>query len=83
MLLFSACSITVTGKISVKGNDPHVFPVLTSSDNTEYIISGTNKKIMMEKYQGKTITVKGLKKDRAKDQYGPAELEVTNILNVR
>jgi hypothetical protein len=73
-------SVTIEGKISVKGNEPNVYLALTTKDNREYSIVGKYEKEIWEKYQGQSIRVKGRIVKKGIGPGFPDEFEVTGIM---
>ena len=71
--------VTLSGRVAVKGNEPHTYIVLIT-DDTEYIIVGDLAGEIRREYQKKIITVKGKIVKKAIPGK-PAELEVFEILN--
>jgi hypothetical protein len=82
IMLLLSCSVTVTGRVSMKGNDPYLFTVITGPDNREFLVTGDQKKRIAETMQGKTITVKGTISEPRENVYGQSEINVTEILSV-
>ena len=81
-ILISCKSITLKGKIAVKGSEPHTYLVLVSVENGEYAIVGELKQEIWNKYQGHMIKVRGNVIKQAIGPGFPAELEVIQILEV-
>ena len=73
--------VTVTGVVSVKGNEPFTYCALTSSGRA-YSIVGDRKSEIMAKYQNREITVTG-KIVREGEGPLPYEIDVDEIVKIR
>jgi len=88
-LLIGCNSVSVQGKVAVKGNEPFTYVALVGGGGTEYSIIGPLKIEIREKYQGRYLKVQG-RIIRPGPSSGipskpgpPIELEVLEILEVR
>lgn len=79
-IIFAGCT-TLSGRITVKGNEPHTYVVLVVDDSTEYTIVGDLAEVLRKEYQNKTVKVKG-KIIKSKAAGIPDKLEVLEILEV-
>jgi starvation-inducible outer membrane lipoprotein len=57
-LMASGCT-TLTGRITIKGNEPHTQVVLVVNDTEEYIIIGELAETLRQEYQNRIVRVKG------------------------
>lgn len=72
----------LTGRISVKGNEPHSWLCLTDSSNRAYRLKGDLTDEIRLKYQQRTITIKGELLSLSRDPGIPAGFRVEEILAV-
>lgn len=79
-MILSCKTVTLKGKIAVKGNEPHTYLVLILEQNLEYAIVGDLRQEIWTKYQGQVIKVRGKIVKQAVGPGFPAELEVSEIL---
>ena len=79
-MILSCKTVTLKGKIAVKGNEPHTYLVLILEQNLEYAIVGDLRQEIWTKYQGQVIKVQGKIVKQAVGPGFPAELEVSEIL---
>jgi hypothetical protein len=73
--------MTVSGIVSVKGNEPFIYCALTSSGRA-YSIVGKRKTEIMEKYQNREITVTGTIVREGEGSL-PYEIDVDEIVKIR
>ena len=59
ILIFS-CGDIIEGKISVRGNEPHTYLSIVTTNGNEFRIVGNLERRISEKYQGGTIKVRGI-----------------------
>ena len=78
--IITVSCVTFSGRVAVKGNEPHTYIVLITED-TEYSIVGDLAGEIRSEYQNKIITVTGKIVKKAIPGK-PAELEVYKILKV-
>jgi hypothetical protein len=78
--MFAGCT-TLSGRITIKGNEPHTYVVLVIDDSKEYVIVGEMADKLRQEYQNKTIKVKAKVVTKAIPGK-PAEVEVLEILEV-
>jgi hypothetical protein len=82
VVMFTAAGcITLSGRITVKGNEPHTYVVLVAGESEEYVIVGDLAETLRKEYQNKRVRVKGKIVGKAIPGK-PAELEVFEILEV-
>ena len=82
--LLGCNSVSVQGKVAVKGNEPFTYVALVADGNVEYSIVGPLKIEIREKYQGRYLKVRGRIVRPSRPKPGPpAGLEVLEILEVR
>lgn len=92
--LIGCNSVSVQGKVAVKGNEPFTYVALVADENVEYSIVGPLKSEIREKYQGRYLKVRGRiirsgpsvgspSKPGPSTPGPPVELEVLEILEVR
>ena len=70
---------TISGQVSVNGNEPFTFVVITDDQNVQYKVTGSYEKKIRMLYQGKKIKVKGNIKCPPKGEFGMCEIEVKKI----
>jgi hypothetical protein len=84
VLNLSSCSgITVTGRVAVKGNEPHTYTVIIDDEIGSIKVVGEYLEEIRDNYQNRYIRVKG---NIIKESAGPgmpAEFEVTEIIEIR
>lgn len=81
-ILMSCTETTYTGRISVRGNEPHTYLALVTSDNQEYRIVGDLEQKIRSSYQNKRVTVAGRIVKEALGPGFPTELRVEKVLKV-
>ncbi|MBN1836779.1 MAG: hypothetical protein JW820_13070 [Spirochaetales bacterium] len=82
LLCFGGCtSLTVAGRVAVKGSEPHTYLVLVAA-NQDYKIVGPLREEIWRRYQGQRIRVRGRLVRKAIGPGFPAELEVLEIRKV-
>ena len=74
--------LTYTGRVSVKGNEPHSYVVLVTQDDTAYRLVGDLAPRIRKEYQNMTIVVRGCIVKEAVGPGFPAELHVEEIVRV-
>lgn len=72
----TACSVTLVGKISVKGNEPHTYLALVTRDGEEFAITGDHVATLRASYQNATLRVSGTVESRRLGPSFPARLRV-------
>ena len=82
LILFPSC-LTLEGKITVKGSEPHTYLVLVTEDQTDYKIAGKFHDEILKNYQQKILKVKGKIVRDAMGPGFPAELEVLKIISIK
>ena len=73
--------IKLTGKLSVKESAPHTKLVLTTSDGKQFQIVGDLEAELRDRYQYRTVTLKGEVVREAIGPGFPAQFEAVEILN--
>ena len=82
--LVTACnSLTVSGRVSVKGSEPHTYLVLVSEERGAFTIVGPLKEEIRRNYQGKYLKVRGRIVEGPGLPVPHPQLEVLEILEVR
>jgi hypothetical protein len=82
-LLASCNSLTLSGRVSVKGNEPLTYLVLVSEEKGAFTIVGPLKEEIRRNHQGKYLKVRGR---IVEEPQGPGlhpNLEVLEILEIR
>ena len=79
--LASCLSMTLQGRISVKGNEPHTYLALSTGES-EYSLVGPLRDSLLKQYQGKYLKVRGEIVKEALGPGYPAEFEVQDIVEV-
>jgi hypothetical protein len=77
----SCRSTVLTGRVVIKGNEPHSYPVLVTPERGEFVLSGDLSGELRERYQGTTITVEGRIAAPAAGPGRPPRFEVTRVLD--
>jgi hypothetical protein len=81
-LLLAACdSLTVTGRIAVKGNEPLSYVALITQKG-DFSIVGPFRNEIRARYQGMFLKVRARIVREARGPGSPAELEVIEILEI-
>ena len=75
----TACSAKISGTVSVKGNEPHTYPALTTEEGDLYMITGTAVDELIRDYQGARVHLKG-KIVRKPDGPVPGIIEAEGII---
>ena len=75
-------AMTIRGKISIKGNEPHTYLSLTTDNNIEYQLTGRYHDKIRDVYQQQTLPVKGKIEIDAIGPGFPALLDVQEIVFV-
>lgn len=73
--------IELTGKLSVKGSEPHTMLVLTTSRGEAYQIVGDLEAVLRGNFQYRTVTLRGEVVKEAIGPGFPAQFEAVEILN--
>jgi len=74
--------VTINGKISIKGNEPHIYLSLTTDNNIEYQLTGDYKNKIREEYQQQVITLEGKITRKAIGPGFPALFQVQRIISI-
>ncbi|HUX12604.1 MAG TPA: hypothetical protein VMW87_06225 [Spirochaetia bacterium] len=77
--LFICCTATFTGRVSVKGSEPHTYLAIEIPGGEELEITGTLVDEIRAKFQGRTITVEGTITDKGSGPGFPPKLRATRI----
>ncbi len=75
-------SITVKGKVLVKGQVPRTFVALKVHSRLYYNLVGPLSRTLKSSYQNKTITIEGKIISKALGPGMPARLHVTDIVEI-
>ncbi|WP_455381385.1 hypothetical protein [Salinispira pacifica] len=78
-LLAVSCTATFTGRISVKGSEPHTYLAIDTADHGELEIVGPLASRIRALYQGQIITVEGTVLDSGSGPGFPPKLRVDRI----
>ena len=81
--LSSCLTLTVQGRVSVRGNEPFTYLSLVTQENEEYALVGPLEEEVRREYQGSYIKLRGQVLEEAKGPGFPAQLEVEEILEVK
>lgn len=71
-----------TGRISVKGNEPHAYLALTTDDGRVYELTGGVAAAIRNTFQNRRLRVEGTIAAQAGGPGFPARIEVTGFLEV-
>lgn len=74
------CGDVIEGRVSIKGNEPHTYLSIVTSEGEEFRIVGELEKSISKKYQGNTIKVKGKIVQKGLGPGFPPQLEVEKIV---
>lgn len=72
-----------TGRVTVKGNEPHAWLALTAEDGTVYEVVGEKALEIRKAWQGRRIRVEGRIVEEARGPGFPARLEATAFREVQ
>lgn len=64
--------VEISGRISVKGNEPFTYLCITTSDNREFKISGPMEPDLRQGYQNQIVRIRGIIESEAKGPGFPA-----------
>ena len=82
LLLAAGCrEVRVTGKVAVKGSEPHTWIALTTAGGEEYRLTGELAVTIANRLQGRTVTVEARIVRRSAGPGLPAELEVVRLVS--
>ncbi len=72
--------VTINGKISIKGNEPHTYLSLTTDNHIEYQLTGDYGDKIREEYQRQVMTLEGKITRKALGPGFPALFHVQRII---
>ncbi len=78
-ILFTGCTATFTGRVAVKGSEPHTYLAIETYTHGELEIIGALTAEIRAKFQGRTITVEGTIVDEGYGPGFPPKLRVARI----
>lgn len=73
---------TITGRITIKGNEPKTFVALTAADGRVYEITGPLTGRLKEEYQYRTVTLEGELLRKSAGPGIPAQFRAEKIVSV-
>ena len=73
--------IEITGRVSVRGNEPFTYLGISTSDGVEYKISGKMKDKIRKQYQQQILNLKGMV-IKSREGHMPAKFEVMEIVKI-
>jgi hypothetical protein len=71
--------VSITGKIAVKGNEPHTYVVIVTEDKREYRITGDLEPEIRKNYQQKRVIVDAVIVKESDSPLIPTEIDVLKI----
>lgn len=74
--------VTLTGKISIKGNEPHTYLSLITGNNIEYQLTGVYNEKIKKTYQQQIIAIEGTIERAAIGPGFPALFDVQKIVSI-
>ena len=76
-------TIVLTGRVTVRGSEPHTMVVIESAERGEVQLSGALAGEIRAKHQGRVVQLRCRMVREALGPGFPAEAEVVRILNVK
>jgi hypothetical protein len=75
-----SCTTTITGRVSVKGNEPHTYLAIETGSHGDLEIVGPFAERIRSLYQGQTISVEGTLLGKGSGPGFPPKLRVERIV---